>query len=300
MNTGLGSSADNAAAFCKGTPYRVIRFLGRGGMGRVWVVVHEFLGREFALKVLHPHFAADARVVDRLRLEAQVTATLDHPNIVPVVDFWLTGDGQPCLVMELLTGHNLAHELAARRALPVLEVLEMGSQLLSAVAVAHRHGVLHRDIKPENIFLHDLAGQPRKARLIDFGLARVFRESEGQRITELSSGTRTGARVGSPRYMSPEARRGDELDESSDVYSVGATLYEALTGCGPFDLRPSTSPPEPPSRLVPGVATELDELLAVALAHDRADRLKSASEFESRLRALQPSRSRRVSVWPRV
>ena len=296
MVSNAGSSADEVAALCQGTPYRAVRFLGRGGMGQVWVVRHDFLGCEFALKILHSHLGNEPRVVDRLRLEAQITATLDHPNIVPVVDFWLTAEGRPCLVMDLLSGKTLARELFERQRLPVGEVLQIGCQTLSAVAAAHRHGVLHRDIKPENIFLHELAGQARKARLLDFGVARVFREIEGRPIAELVERTRTGARVGSPRYMSPEARHGGELDERADVYSVGVTLYEAITGNGPFDRTSSSNPPVPPSALTPGVPLELDDIITQAVAADRDCRIQTAGEFESRLRNLVPVRPHRVSV----
>lgn len=296
MATTAGSSAEEVAILCDGTPYQVVRLLGRGGMGQVWVVRHGFLGCEFALKILHPHLSTEPRVIDRLRLEAEVTATLDHPNIVPVVDFWLTDDGRPCLVMELLSGNTLSRELFERQHLTVTEVLEIGSQVLNATFAAHRHGVLHRDIKPENIFLHELAGQARKARLLDFGVARVFRESAERPITELSEATRTGTQVGSPKYMSPEARRGAELDERADIYSIGITLYEALTGHSPFARISVSTPPIVPSALVPGVPRELDEILVQAIAVDANDRLQTAAEFESRLRGLLPARPHRVSV----
>jgi serine/threonine-protein kinase len=291
-----GSGAEEIGLLCSGTPYEVVRFLGRGGIGQVWVVRHSFLGREFALKVLHPHLSANAKVIDRLRFEAQVTAALDHPNIVSVTDFWLTKDGRPCLVMELLEGRTLSRELLERGPLPRREVIEMGCQISSGIAAAHEQGVLHRDIKPDNVFLHDLPGQLRRARLLDFGVARVFREVASFPVNDLTERTRTGAVVGSPKYMSPEAKAGLPLDERADVYSVGITLYEALTGQGPFDRRSSRTPPLAPSTLVQGVTSELDELLLQAIALEPTERHASARELELKLRKLMTFRSPKSAV----
>lgn len=289
MATILGSSAEEIAVLCKQTPYLVERFLGRGSMGEVWVVRHDFLGSKFALKVLHPRFCDQQRFVDRMRQEAQIAASLDHPNIVPVIDFWVTIEGRPCLVMEFLTGKTLKQELKEKYRLPQYEVIELGCQLLSAVAAAHQRGILHRDIKPDNIFLHELPGRTRTARLLDFGVARVQRENTDHPIAELAEPTRTGAVIGSPGFMSPEAQRGERLDERADVYSVGVTLYQALTSQWPFDFTSKT--PLPPSHLVHGVTPELDALLTRALAPDKDNRIQSAPEFESRLRKMRPSRS---------
>ncbi|MGC4070827.1 MAG: serine/threonine-protein kinase [Polyangiaceae bacterium] len=293
MGTGAGSTAEEIAQLCCGTSYEVVRFLGRGGIGQVWVVQHKFLKREFALKVLHRRLAADARAIDRLRFEAQVTAALEHPNIVSPTDFWLTDEGRPCLVMELLEGRNLARELVERGPLPAREVLAIGCEVLSAVEAAHRNGLLHRDIKPENVFLHELAGRQRIARLLDFGIARFFREIAGIPVNELAERTRTGMVVGSPRYMSPEARRGASLDERADVYSVGITLYEALTGQGPYDRSSSRAPPQAPSLLVQGVTKELDAAILQAIAQEPSQRYASAAEFEAKLREFLPLRRSR-------
>src|SRR5512133_3379405 len=109
-----GPATDAVVRLCEATPYRVEQFLGRGGMGEVWSVRHSYLGRPFALKILHARFGSEPRILDRLRLEAQVTAMLEHPNIVPVVDFWVSDDGRPCLLMDLLLGHTLYRELRYR------------------------------------------------------------------------------------------------------------------------------------------------------------------------------------------
>jgi eukaryotic-like serine/threonine-protein kinase len=292
----LPYSAEEVAAHCEGTPYLAERFLGRGGMGEVWVVRHEFLGSEFALKILDRRFVADPELIDRMRLEAQVAANIDHPNIVPVIDFWVTAAGIPCIAMELLSGRTMLQEVKARGQLPADETIRIGCQILSAVSAAHRHGILHRDIKPDNVFLHELPGQLKRARLLDFGLARVFRENPAQPISELAMPTRTGAVLGSPLYMSPEAKRGEPIDERGDVYSVGMTLYYSMTRRMPFSVDPSDKSLVPASAHVKGVSAELDELLLLSLATERDDRLKSAAEFEARLRRLLPSRPHRTSA----
>lgn len=282
---------------CEHTPYRAQRFLGRGGMGQVWVVRHEFLGSDFALKILHPRFGTRPHVIDRLRLEAQLTAMLDHPNVVPVVDFWVATEGQACLVMELLTGRTLGAELKERRQLPVNEALELGVQLLSGLGAAHQQGVIHRDVKPDNIFLHDLPGIPRRARLLDFGLARAMKDSGDFSVAPAMQPTRTGAVLGTPRYRSPEATRGESLDRRTDIYSVGVILYEALTDRGPFDFISQQAAPAVPSSLVGSIPTACDNALLRALSFNPAERYQDVADFEAALRPLLPSRPHRTSIW---
>lgn len=282
---------------CQGTNYKPVRFLGRGGTGQVWVVQQKHLRREFALKILHPRFGTKPGVIDRLRFEAQATARIDHPGIVQVIDFWMNDDGHACFVMELLTGRSLFDEMDERKQLPILDVLDIGCQALSALNAAHAVGIIHRDIKPENLFLHHLPGQARIVKLLDFGLARAVTDFGEPVVEPPMQKTRTGATIGSPRYLSPEAARGEPVDQRSDIYSVGITLYEALTGRGPFDTF-CVGPIVAPSALVQGVMPSLDDHIRKAIDRDPSGRFQTAGEFESALRSLLPNWHQRNARRP--
>lgn len=293
MTTAPGPTTDAVARLCEGTPYRVERLLGRGGMGQVWAVRHGYLGRQFALKILHAWFTTDPKTLDRLRVEAQVTALLDHPNIVPVVDFWVSDDGRPCLVMELLTGRNLYYEMRERGRLPIGEAASICCQILSALEAAHQRGIIHRDIKPANVFLDEMRGRDRTVKVLDFGLARLLEDKYNHEIDPIFERTRTGSLVGSARYMSPEARQLKPLDQRADLYAVGITLYELLTGTGPFDSFQPQSEAQPPSSLVPGLPRLLDEIVLKSLQPHPATRFQTAQEFASQLDQFVPHRPRR-------
>jgi serine/threonine-protein kinase len=281
-------STEAVYRLCEGTRYEPVRFLGRGGMGEVWVVRQGLLKREFALKILHPRFGMRPEVIDRLRLEAQATARVDHPAVVRAIDFWVNEGGHACFVMELLSGRTLAEELSTQQRLPVIEVIDFGIQALSALSSAHHIGVIHRDIKPENLFIHELLGQKRQLKLLDFGLAKIIEDFAERTPTPAAKPTRPGAAVGTPRFMSPEAARGEPVDSRSDLFSLGLCLYEAITGQGPFDqLSPGVV--EKPSALVQGVPPELDAQILRAIERDPDHRFQTAIEFEVALRPLLPS-----------
>lgn len=276
------------------TPYRVVGFLGKGGMSEVFVVEHAVLGRQFALKLLYAHLAAgpmsDA-LVDRMRVEAQATARLQHPHIVDVVDFWIADDGAPCIVMELLQGRTLADEIAARKALPAGEAIRVACEALSALGAAHALGIVHRDVKPDNIYLHEVVEYGRTVKLLDFGIARVLPDSSSRAPIPLAVPTRTGAMVGSPRFMSPEAARGERLDARTDLWSLGLVLYEMLTGHGPFD--DGSWQARPPSHYNPGkVPAAVDAIVMRAISERREERYASAEALLADLRALPLSTGR--------
>lgn len=280
-----------------GTPYRAIELLGRGGVGEVYAVEHELLGRRFALKRLHPYHVATPGVAERLRLEAQSLGRLQHPNIVEVIDSWLTPQGLPCLVLELLEGKTLARELRARRRLPVDDAVNVCRQLLSGLGAAHALGIIHRDMKPENVFLHRQAGFEAVVKILDFGLARVLLDcalSTPRAQGEIR--TTTGALVGSPRYMSPEAKRRERVDHRADLYGVGLLLYEMLTNAGPYDRGPG--PTVPPSQLAAEVSPELDAVVLRAIHPNRDDRFQSAQDFLGALKATAPPRTSPTSWRP--
>lgn len=281
-----GPSVKEIESVFAGRPYRAIRFLGRGGVGSVWVVQHTSMGREFALKVLHPHLSKDRFITDRFLLEAQAMASIDHPNIPWVSNYWEAPDGRHCMLMELLDGHTLAQELQKRKRLPAPEVVEYCCQALRALVATHAKGLVHRDIKPENLFLHKVPNVGSQVKLLDFGLARVTSATSETGRFRPSSATRTGDLIGSPRFASPEGIRGKQVDQRSDVYSVGVVMYVALLGifCD-FDMatRPNFSPPS--SSGAEGCTPELDAVILRAVESNPDDRFQTAQEF---LDALDP------------
>lgn len=283
-------STRNIEELLAATSYRAVGFLGRGGMSEVHVVEQEFLGRRFALKLLHSRFVTNSQVLDRARVEAQALARLHHPNVVSVVDFWLSESGQPCIVMELLKGRTLEREMAARPKLPPLEAVTIILSALSALEAAHRIGIVHRDIKPENLFLHEVPEYGRVVKVLDFGLARIL-EASPRAPAPLAVPTDTGHHVGTPRFMSPEALRG-QADHRSDIYSAALVLYVLLAGHEPLDVRSSVVTP-PSAYAGSGISAELDAMVVRALRGQPEDRYGSAREFAMDLeRAIQPLRTR--------
>jgi serine/threonine-protein kinase len=271
-------------------PYRPIRFLGRGGVGEVWVVQSTRMGKLFALKVLHRHLVRDRFFSDRFELEAKATAALEHPNVVSVTDYWVADDGRHCLVMQLLNGVTLARELHERRRLSAREVISYASQALRALAAAHEKGLVHRDIKPENLFLHRPSDAVIELKVLDFGLARVASvESEIGKFKP-SLATRPGAAVGSPRFSSPEALRGKIVDHRADIYSLGVVMYLSLVGVNnEFDY--TTIPSfAPPSVVGANDCTELlDAIVLRAVQLRPEERFQSALDFLEALTPLLPT-----------
>jgi serine/threonine-protein kinase len=260
-------------------------------MGAVYEIEHRFLGRRFVLKVLHPRFAGEPQFVDRMRVEAQSMASLHHPNVVDVADFWIATDGRPCIVMELLQGRTLAAELVRRRTLPVGEAIGIIRQVLSALGAAHALGIVHRDIKPENIFV-TTAGV---VKVLDFGVARVL-DSASPSLAPLALPTDTGAIVGSPRFLSPEGAAGRKVDTRADIYSAGLVTYVMLAGRGPFDSLKHTEL-EPPSHFAGSeVTSALDAVVLRAIEQKPDARYQSAAEFLTALDTIAP---RNPSKWPR-
>jgi eukaryotic-like serine/threonine-protein kinase len=277
---GAGPPPETLAPLLEGTAYRAISFLGAGGMGAVWMVEHRFLRKRFALKVLHAHQSAFA---DRMRLEAQSMGRVNHPGIVEVVDFWISADGRPCLLMELLEGCTLWDELSERGRLPVDEALDIVRQILSALVAAHGLGIVHRDLKPENIFLHEAPGLGCVAKLLDFGIARVMPNAPPTAPSPAVLRTVTGEPLGSYRFMSPEAWNGAKLDARADLYSLGLILYVMLAGQGPFDAGDTVA--APPSKYAGSAVAELDAIILKAIQENPGDRYQSAAEL---LTALRP------------
>jgi len=263
--------------------YRVVRQIGVGGMGAVWLAEHISLGRRAAIKVLHPEYSHRSEIVTRFFNEARAATSISDPGIVQIFDFGQHTDGSVYIVMELLEGEPLDRRLARCGTLAIADALRIMRQAASTLAAAHAHRIVHRDLKPENIFLvHDpeVPGGER-AKILDFGIAKLADSDSGIK-------TQTSAVMGTPFYMSPEQCRGAGLvDQRSDVYALGCVLYALLIGHPPFvaegmgeviamHLR---EPAPVPSTLRPELPPEIDRLIAMCLAKDPDKRFATASDL---------------------
>jgi len=247
--------------------FEIVSLLGRGGMGAVYQAVQIDLDRRVAIKLLPPETARDGEFMERFRREAALLARLDHPGIVRLHDFGQRDDFA-YFVMEFVDGSDLAQRLASGPMAPQ-EAFKIVSQLCDALQHSHERGVVHRDLKPANI----LIARDGRVKLADFGLARLTQPG----ASELGL-TRTGARLGTPRYMAPEQMNGSPADHRVDVYALGVVLYEMLTAqlpVGHFD---------PPSEKVPALTPRLDDVVLQALNAEPARRFSSMREIKERLR----------------
>jgi serine/threonine-protein kinase len=203
--------------------YRIVSLLERGGTGSIYVADQIRVARQVAIKVLRASLAGEGAVSQRFAREAEVISQLEHPNTLKLFDFGWLDDGRPYLVTELLHGETLAHRLERGR-MSVGEAARVTQAILRSLDEAHEKGIVHRDLKPSNVFLQDDRGATR-VRVLDFGIARLATSST---LTE------PGMIMGTPAYMSPEQSLKDSVDGRSDIYSVGAILFECLTGRTPF------------------------------------------------------------------
>jgi eukaryotic-like serine/threonine-protein kinase len=209
--------------------YRVTKLLGEGGMGAVYLGEHPVIGRKVAIKVLHTALAADKDIVARFFNEARAIHLIAHPNIVEILDFGQTPDGQPYFIMEFLTGEALS-EIVSRGPMAAPEVAHLADQMCRALSAAHAKGIVHRDLKPHNIQIIEKDGSPF-VKILDFGVAKILAAPDGSQSVK----TRTGSLMGTPIYMSPEQCKGAGLlDHRTDIYSLGVLLFEMLAGRPPF------------------------------------------------------------------
>ena len=260
--------------------YRLEERVGHGGMAEVYRATDLLLERAVAVKILHPQFASDEEFVQRFRREAQAAASLSHPNVVNIFDVGEDA-GTYYIVMEYVRGRTLRALLQERGPLPVHEALDVAAQVAGALAAAHSQGLVHRDVKPANILI-STSGQ---VKVTDFGIARAASES---------SLTQTGTVLGSVGYVSPEQARGEEVTGLSDLYSLGATLYEMLTGQAPFRgestaaviLKHLQSEPTRPRRLRAEVPEDVEALVLRLLSKEARRRARSTLALKEELEEL--------------
>ncbi len=269
-----------------GSSYTLERELGRGGTATVYLALDAKHQRSVALKVLHSDLAASLGP-DRFRREIAFAAKLQHPHILTVLDSGETASGQLWFTMPYVEGESLRHRLERQRQLPIDDALRITREIALALDYAHRHGVIHRDVKPENILLVD--GQ---AMLADFGIARGVPNPITAPVTPF---TDEGTAIGTPVYMSPEQSIADPtIDRTTDIYSLGAVLYEMLAGEPPFSgptaqsiaVKKMAGSPLPVRRIRPTVSAEVDAAIERALNPVPADRFQTGGDFA---RALDPA-----------
>ncbi len=286
--------------------YRIIRLLGAGGMGEVYLAEDIRLKRKVALKLLPQPLTRDAVALRRLEQEAQIVSTLNQANLLTVYEF-CHFDGRHFLVTELIEGETL-RQMLSHGALQQTQAVDIAMQAAAALSAAHASGVIHRDIKPENIMLRS----DGCVKVLDFGIAKLTERPEGGRVETgtpaAHSGTIGGGILGTPRYMSPEQARGIRVDERTDLFSLGAVLYEMLTGKAPFhgdthsDLIADIlrGDPMPLAQAVPKIPKRLRAVVSRALEKDRAQRYQTAEQLLTELRRFRRDTEFRTQPSPHV
>jgi serine/threonine-protein kinase len=271
--------------------YKIVRAIGEGGMGTVYLAEHPMIGKRVAVKMLRPDLGTDPGLVSRFFQEARAVNEIRHPNIVDISDFGKTEDGIVYFVMELLEGRSLRDRLNAEGALPIDDVVTISRQVCDALAAAHRVGIVHRDLKPDNIFLLADPAQPGalRSKLFDFGVAKLLGEQEKQ----VGHKTIAGSVVGTPFYMSPEQALCQDVGAASDIYAMGVVMFEMVTGRVPFAaeqlvllLNAILKEPAPPaSQFRPDVPAFLDRLILRCLEKDPGGRPQTMEEVVALLGA---------------
>ncbi|HEX3903323.1 MAG TPA: serine/threonine-protein kinase [Polyangia bacterium] len=267
--------------------YRVTKLLGEGGMGVVYLAQHPVIGRKVAIKLLHAALARDQDIVSRFFNEARAIHMIAHENIVEILDFGQTTDGQPYFIMEYLEGEALS-DAVARGPMAVAEVEIIGGQMCRALWAAHAKGIVHRDLKPHNVQLVSKPDGLPHVKILDFGVAKILASPDGAQSVK----TRTGSLMGTPLYMSPEQCKGAvTLDHRTDIYSLGVMLFEMLSGRPPFvaegvgELFAKHMLEEPPqlTDFAPHVPPHMTAAIMKSLSKEPRDRFQSMDEFRKAL-----------------
>jgi serine/threonine protein kinase len=296
----LGDDEPLAAGTIVGT-YSIVRELGRGGMGRVYLASDARLGRMVALKALAPHLVSDSQQRERLRREARAAAALTHPGICTVYALEEI-DGELYIATEYVEGRTLREEITSATRPPAAEAIaRTARELAAALASAHARGVIHRDLKPENV----MRTSDGRLKILDFGLARIEVPDDAHTA---SFATQPGVMIGTPAYMAPEQITGHKADARADVFAFGVTLYEYASGVHPFQAgtplatvaRVIDSDVAPLTSRTIEVGSGLAQIIARCLQKSPADRYASAAELAAALtsdRAPQQSPSPHATWW---
>ncbi len=275
-----------------GGKYRLSRRLGEGGMGEVYEAQHTVIGRRFAIKFLHAYLAQNPETMTRFRHEAETAGGIEHENIGAALDFGTADDGTPYLVMEYLEGEDLARLLVRNGPLPVARATYIIIQACRGLTAAHARGIVHRDLKPENLFICRRNDGGDLVKVVDFGIAKLR--------TKLTV-TQSGVTMGTPCYMSMEQAKGaKEVDQRTDIYSLGVILYELLTAARPYPgenynevlFNLFTNEPAPLDLLRPGLPVGLCDVVNRAMAREARNRFDSAAALAD---ALVPYAGRPVT-----
>jgi eukaryotic-like serine/threonine-protein kinase len=274
--------------------YEIVSPLGEGGMGEVYLAKDTRLGRKIALKLLPADLTEDEERLRRFRQEAQAAATLNHPNVCMIHEVGATENGRPFIAMEYIDGVTLRWHMA-RTPMKIREALDIAGQVASALAGAHAAGIMHRDIKPENIMVR----RDGYIKVLDFGLAKLTEREvasiDAEAPTKALVATGPGVVMGTARYMSPEQARGLAVDTRTDIWSLGAVIYEMVAGREPFEGETATDvvasilnrEPPPLARYSREVPETLEWMVTKALRKDREERYQTVKELLTDLRSLR-------------
>lgn len=272
--------------------YKVIKKLGEGGMGSVYLAEHTTINKKLAIKVLSPEYSHKQDLVDRFLQEARAASMIEQENVVEITDFGATPGGSVFFVMEFLNGEDLSDTVKSKGSLEWGRVKSIMLQICDALSSAHEAGIIHRDMKPENCYRIKRGSNKDFIKVLDFGIAKVTSdEGDGGR-----SLTRTGMIFGTPEYMSPEQAKGEKVDHRVDVYATGVIMYELLTGRVPFTAdtfmgiltKHMFEAPAAPSTIVPGsvIPHEVEAIILKALQKDREYRFQSMDEMAEAIRGV--------------
>ncbi len=285
--------------------YRVVRLIGRGGMGSVYEAQNVAIGKRVALKFLRAPQGADESLRTRFHREARLVSAIESAHIVQIFDTGETEEGEPFIVMEFLQGEDLASRIRHVGRMSVQHAASITSQVLRGLKRAHAAGIIHRDLKPHNIFLVDGEDGKTHVKIVDFGLSKLL-STEGDKASFLLTSpqdqlTRAGTPVGTPFYMSPEQIEAlDDIDHRTDLWSLGTILYESLAGVPPFSetsfarlvIAICHRDPTPIASLVPDLSPVIARVVARAMTRDRAQRYQSADQFLNDLLEAAPDLER--------
>jgi eukaryotic-like serine/threonine-protein kinase len=280
--------------------YTLEERLGEGGMGIVYRA-HDKEGKKVALKILRAEYTQNQDILDRFYQEAKTVNSIHHKNIVEILDFGTLDRGSPYILMEHLSGADLAKILRESGPLTPKRAISVALEVAEALAAAHDAGVIHRDLKPDNVFLLERGDT---VKLLDFGIAKLTRKLDP---SEERARTRTGVIMGTPYYMSPEQASGKPVDGQTDVYALGIIFYEMLTGRVPFRspdgplhvlMQHINEPPTPPSELVPGLPPDIEQVVLSCLEKEKERRYPSIRALIEDLGRLRDGEAPRYTPPP--